>query len=68
MKTKDLVDAGKFTLVENEDTGERHWEGVTPESDTVVKFDVNEPLILKPRSWPAGTVVYAEVPKDQDVH
>jgi len=53
---------GEFTLVEDEDTGERRWEGAAGDLEEEAGFEPGEALRLNPKHWPLGTIVSAKVP------
>jgi len=59
MSTNKLVEAGRFTLIRDED-GVLLWSGGgADDKDT----SYLEELTLHPRSWPVGTVVIAYEPE-----
>ena len=62
-----LYYAGRFTLDVDDVTGERFWRGHGGLDDKdETRFDPGQPLILATASWPAGTVISAEEPRDVD--
>lgn len=64
---KELYPDCTYDLREDEDTGKRYWYGYCEGDKDGDGFAPNEPLILKPESFPVGYRVkgYSPIPDEE---